>query len=264
MAGRDPAELTAVLRDLLGTSGPHIGLSDRDFADRPAPPSRRGPRRREVVTYRVRVGLKGTRPPLWRRLELASDLFLDQVHDIIQIALGWTDSHLHGFASGPDFHAAETERYLCPFDAAEGETGIPEGKVRLDEVLAKPDDKLLYDYDYDYDYDYGWEHVIALETAQPRASGVPLAACTGGRRSGPAEDCGGVYGYEVIEAAVNADGRDEAGAAADFAAMFGADVDITALAGTPFDIDEINAALTAWSAGGRGAKPDLPVPGLRR
>jgi GAF domain len=45
------------------------------------PPSRRRPRRSEAVMYRVRVDLDGTRPPLWRRLELASDLFLDQVHE---------------------------------------------------------------------------------------------------------------------------------------------------------------------------------------
>src|SRR5262245_30733948 len=54
----------------------------------PPPPSRRRPRRTDVVTYRARIDLKGTRPPLWRRLELASDLFLDQVHEIIQVAFG--------------------------------------------------------------------------------------------------------------------------------------------------------------------------------
>jgi hypothetical protein len=41
------------------------------------PPSRRRPCRTDAVTYRVRIDLKGTRPPLWRRLVLASDLFLD-------------------------------------------------------------------------------------------------------------------------------------------------------------------------------------------
>jgi hypothetical protein len=35
---------------------------------------------------------------LWRRLELASGLFLDEVHEILQVAFGWTDSHLHQFA----------------------------------------------------------------------------------------------------------------------------------------------------------------------
>ena len=56
-------------------------------------PSRRRPRRDNVVTYRVRVDLKGTTPPLWRRLELASDVMLDEVHTIAQTAFGWLDSH---------------------------------------------------------------------------------------------------------------------------------------------------------------------------
>lgn len=84
------------------------------------PPSRRRARRDEVVTYRVRVDLTGTKPPLWRRLELASDLFLNEVHDVIQTAFGWTDSHLHEFASGKDYYHFSTEHYLCPFEVAEG------------------------------------------------------------------------------------------------------------------------------------------------
>jgi hypothetical protein len=52
---------------------------------------------------------------LWRRLELASGLFLDEVHEILQVAFGWTDSHLHRFSSGPRYHGPETEYYLCPY-----------------------------------------------------------------------------------------------------------------------------------------------------
>ena len=85
------------------------------------PPARRRPRRLDVVTYVVRIDLKGTRPPLWRRLELASDLFLHDLHDVIQAAFGWTDSHLHRFGSGPEYYSRDTEYYLCPFDVEEGE-----------------------------------------------------------------------------------------------------------------------------------------------
>jgi hypothetical protein len=101
------------------------------------PPSRRRPRRDNVVTYQVRIDLVRTRPPLWRRLELASDLFLDDVHAIIQASFGWTDSHLHRFGSGPIFYSDDTEYYLCPFEVEEGEAGVPESEVRLDEVLVR-------------------------------------------------------------------------------------------------------------------------------
>src|SRR5262245_23227896 len=94
------------------------------------PPSRRRPRRTDLVTLRVRIDLVGTDPPVWRRLELASDLFLDDMHEIIQAAFGWTDSHLHGFGCGPTYYSPETEYYLCPFSVGEGDEGVPEEQVR--------------------------------------------------------------------------------------------------------------------------------------
>jgi Plasmid pRiA4b ORF-3-like protein len=62
-------------------------------------PSRRRPRRSDEVTYRVRIDLKDARPPIWRRLDVSSHLRLDEVHEIIQTAFEWTDSHLHRFES---------------------------------------------------------------------------------------------------------------------------------------------------------------------
>jgi Plasmid pRiA4b ORF-3-like protein len=128
-SGVDPAGLQELLRRL-AAAGP-----GPDPAQRAQPASRRRPRRAGAVTYRVRVDLSGTRPPVWRRLELSSGLFLDELHDVIQAAFGWTDSHLHRFGSGPAYYSPETEYYLCPFEVEEGEPGIPEEEVRLDEVL---------------------------------------------------------------------------------------------------------------------------------
>jgi hypothetical protein len=246
IAGRGPAEIKDLLQSLLAGAPLAAGLTDAATpAGRQAPPSRRHPRRSgAAVTYRVRIDLKDTKPPLWRRLELASDLFLDELHEVIQVAFGWTDSHLHGFASGPSFYSAATERYLCPFDVAEGETGLPEADVRLDEVLANAGDRLFYAYDYGDD----WQHVIALEAVLPRATGAPRAACTAGRRRGPAEDCGGVAAYELVEAATDPAHPGHADAAAEFADMFGGEVDVAEMVGTAFDIDEINEALAGWDS----------------
>jgi Plasmid pRiA4b ORF-3-like protein len=119
-------------------------------------------RRTAVVTYRVRVDLRHTSQPAWRRLELASDLNLAELHDIRQVAFGWTDSHLHGFAAGPELRGDAAELYLCPFDEEEGEDeGVPEAQARLDEVLGHPGDMLSYAYGYGND----WQHLITLEAA---------------------------------------------------------------------------------------------------
>jgi len=168
-------------------------------------PERRRPRRPDAVTYRVRIDLMGTRPPVWRRLELSSELFLDDLHEILQTAFGWTDSHLHRFASGGSGFDMSAQLYLCPFDVEEGEDeGVPEEEVRLDEVLVEVGEKLHYDYDYGD----GWEHVVRLDAVLDLSAGAPVARCTGGRRAGPPEDCGGVGGYEALVAAGEIDGDD--------------------------------------------------------
>jgi Plasmid pRiA4b ORF-3-like protein len=232
-------------------------LTAVDTADAPSRSPRR-PRRDDLVTYRVRIDLEGTDPPLWRRLELASDLFLDQLHDIIQVAFGWTDSHLHRFDSGPDRFGARTEHYLCPFDVDEGDTGIPEGRVRLDEVLAEPGDRLWYCYDYGDN----WQHVIVLEAVlQPMAQGSGLAVCTDGFRRGPAEDCGGTHIYQLVEAANDPGNARAAGAIAELYEIFGSDIDIDAMVGRDYSADEINGALDlGWGTAKHPAASGRPRP----
>jgi Plasmid pRiA4b ORF-3-like protein len=223
--------------------------------------SRRRPRRPDAVTYRIRADLRGTRPPLWRRLELASDLHLDGVHDIMQAAFGWTDSHLHRFASGTAPYGPDTEYYLCPFDAGDGVDGVPEEQVRLDEVLSDAGDVLFYEYDYGD----GWEHTIRLEAVLPCAESAPQAACTAGRRPGPPEDCGGVGGYELIAAATDPQHPDHAEALAEYRDIYDDhDTRLADFAVTPFDLDEINDALRllGLANGPDHAEPpaDLPEP----
>jgi pRiA4b ORF-3-like protein len=259
MSGLTLGEMEDVLQRVLAARAPLAGLFDQ------IPPlSRRRPRRAEVVTYRVRGDLRGTRPPLWRRLELASDLFLDQVHEIVQVAFGWTDGHLHQFSSGPARYGPETEHYLCPFQVEERETGVPEEDVRLDEVLVDAGDKLFYDYDFGDD----WQHIIKLEAVLPLRHGGPRAVCVAGRRDGPAEDCGGVYAYELISAAIDPGHPAHTDAVAEFSDIYGESAGLEGMRPTPFDIGEINETLAGltWldgddrADGGAGQERDFPGP----
>jgi Plasmid pRiA4b ORF-3-like protein len=247
-----PGQLPAVVQRLLAA-----GISSLDPFARTPPPSRRRPRRADVVTYRVHIDLKGSKPPVWRRLELASDLFLDDLHDIVQAAFGWTDSHLHRFGSGPDFWSRDTEYYLCPFDVEEDEeAGVPEEEVRLDEVLVDVGDKLLYNYDFGDD----WQHTIKLEAVLPRADSAPRAVCIAGRRPGPPENCGGVHSYEMIVATQDETHPDHAERAAEFAHFFGDEIDPALFELIDFDIDEINAELSEFGIDDSAVDGDLPGP----
>ena len=67
-----------------------------------APPTQKLLRKRPTrAALIVRLDLDDARPPIWRRLRLASDLPLSQLHDVIQTAMGWEDCHLHHFVMGP-------------------------------------------------------------------------------------------------------------------------------------------------------------------
>jgi len=155
----------------------------------------RKPQRSEPAVYRVRVDLNGARPPIWRRLEVRSDVTLDVVHQVLQAAFGWADGHLHRFALGGDPFDRESELFLCPYDAEEGdEEGTPASEVALDETLAEPGDRLSYVYDYGD----SWDLSIDLEAVLPLAEDTPVAVCTDGRRAAPPEDCGGLRDAEDL------------------------------------------------------------------
>lgn len=170
------------------------GLDDlRDLTDR-APRLRRPPRD-EVAVYRVRVDLDGARPPIWRRLDLRSDITLDVVHKVLQASFGWLDYHLHRFALGGGPFDRHSEWFLCPFEVEDGENdGVPASEVRLDETLGDPGDALAYLYDYGD----SWELTIRLEEVLPARDRPPIAVCVDGERAAPPEDCGGITDAEDL------------------------------------------------------------------
>lgn len=162
----------------------------------PAPPTVPEPLP-EPVALTVRVDIDGTRPPVWRRLVLHSDLMLDEVHANLQAAFGWQDYHLHRFWLGPTKQIWRGPHFVTEVDMQEGEEGVLESEVRLDQVLRSPGDRLFYTYDFGD----GWTHTLRLEsTARLDPDSAP-AVCVGGRMAGPLEDCGGPDGHnELVEA----------------------------------------------------------------
>lgn len=156
---------------------------------RPTRPRLRRPPRHDVAVFRMRVDLDHARPPIWRRLDVRSDVTLDVVHQVLQAAFDWTDSHLHRFALGGGPFDRHSELFLCPYDVEEGEDdGSPACDVRLDETMGEPGDVLRYVYDYGD----SWELTLRLEQVLPVAEQTPTATCVDGRRAAPPEDCGGI------------------------------------------------------------------------
>ena len=183
IAGMELADLRRLAGDLAMIGGRATLRSTR-------PELRRAPLD-EIAIYRIRVDLDHAEPPIWRRLDLRSDLPLDVVHQVLQVAFDWTDSHLYRFSLGGHAFDRTSQPFLCPYDAEEGELddegGTPASEVRLDETLQDPGDVL----NYLYDYGDSWELTLRLEEVLPAAPDSPTAVAVAGRRAAPPEDSGG-------------------------------------------------------------------------
>ena len=134
--------------------------------------------------HRIKVTLLGTRPPIWRRVEVPSSIPLEHLHEVIQVAFGWENYHMWVFETG-------SAQYGIP----DRELGIASAAAkRLSQVAPKAGAKLRYTYDFGD----GWEHELLVEAVGPAAPGVAYPRCVTGRRAGPPEDCGGVWGYQNL------------------------------------------------------------------
>ena len=142
--------------------------------------------------FQVKVTLAGVRPAVWRRLLVSSDDSLRRFHDILQVALGWTDSHLHMFDFG-------TERYGYPDPDGDIDWIKDDARVQLGSMLVAVKDSLIYDYDFGD----SWSHKIVLEQIVAEPGELVAPTCLGGARACPPEDCGGVGGYVEFLRAIN-------------------------------------------------------------
>ncbi|WP_422116548.1 plasmid pRiA4b ORF-3 family protein [Brachybacterium sp. UNK5269] len=164
---------------------------------RPEPVERRRPPLEDMAVLTVRVDLQHASPPIWRRLELRSDLTLAALHRILQVAFDWQDYHLFRFALGGNPFDRHAQLFLCPFDVEQGEeAGLPVAEVRIDEALQEPGDRLEYVYDYGDD----WHLVLQVEGVRPASDDTPGVVAVGGRRAAPPEDCGGLTTADELSA----------------------------------------------------------------
>jgi hypothetical protein len=143
-----------------------------------------------IPIYQLKIQLEGINPPIWRRLFVPGDINLGQLHEVVQEAMGWTNSHLHEFV-------IKGHHYSDPEAELEGSRN--ELQYRLSLVAPA----IRSEFDYFYDFGDGWEHKIVVEQTvetDKRYPGHPV--CLAGARACPPEDCGGPLGYEDFLAAI--------------------------------------------------------------
>ncbi len=135
--------------------------------------------------YQLKITLKEVKPPVWRRVEVSSDIKLDKLGDLILRVMGWGGYHLTSF----EFHG---EEYFGDKESAEDMGGKLVSKTKLSQCLTGENQKGLYTYDFGDD----WRHEILLEKILDAEKGVKYPRCIAGKRACPPDDCGGAWGYE--------------------------------------------------------------------
>ena len=143
---------------------------------------------------RVRIELQDIEPRIWRRVDVPLSSTLLALHDFIQFAFRWTDSHLFEFEIGD-------RRYGQPeYDRYVDERLYKAARIRLKTVI----DRGIDQFPCVYDFGDNWRHDLFIEDVRDGERDVDYPAFVAGERRGPPEDVGGVTGFmEFLEASRN-------------------------------------------------------------
>lgn len=113
--------------------------------------------------FQLKVTLRETKPPIWRRILVDGSDTLDRVHEVIQAAFGWWGYHLHEFEVG-------RARYGVPDpDDDWGEPTRDERRTLLDAIADEGTS-----FRYMYDFGDGWDHRVVVEKIHRR---LPARLC---------------------------------------------------------------------------------------
>jgi hypothetical protein len=246
--------------------GPGYSIERRQQeAKEPAMPRKaakaaKAPNAAQEKLLRVRITLEYT--DIWREVAAPPDITLGQLHDVIQIVMGWDDDHLHHFFQklkrntrpspeehiryfesrkwDPEFEARMCgRRFFVPRMAPDGMTpldmeGIDEQTVLLAEVCPDAASKLTYEYDFGD----SWKHEIKVKRNLAAEPGAEYPICLGGEKACPREDSGGIYGYYTFLEALSDPEHERHEDAVDW---LGPKFDPDA-----FDLKKVNQELARW------------------
>jgi Plasmid pRiA4b ORF-3-like protein len=137
----------------------------------------------QITFYQLKIFILGISPMIWRRFKVHSNSTITDLHYIVQIVMGWTDSHLHRFIiHGKDYGIAQIGGISFSDDPR---------KVKLADLGWRVKERFIYEYDFG---DY-WQHQIRVEKILTSKSNNLEPICISGKRACPPEDCGGAWQF---------------------------------------------------------------------
>jgi hypothetical protein len=138
--------------------------------------------------FELEIVLEAVEPPVWRRVQVPGEVSLAVLHEVVQSAMGWTNSHLHEFE-------IEGRRYGLPDPDWDDHDVTDEATSKLFRVVKQGDR-----FGYLYDFGDSWAHRLTVEKITSPEPGVRYPRCVSGQGACPPEDVGGPWGYEEFQA----------------------------------------------------------------
>lgn len=133
-----------------------------------------------TLVARLKVTLSDVEPQVLRRFDVPLKIKLNRLHDVIQAAMGWTDSHLYEFrAGGPGWGVPDPDGY---YDGP-----LPANKSSLLDVVEDAGTKTIH---YIYDFGDNWHHVIKVEKIDDAIPGADYPRLVRAIGACPPEDVG--------------------------------------------------------------------------
>lgn len=138
------------------------------------------------TVHRLKMTLLDIEPPVWRRIEVPSEVSLGRLAPVLEAAMGWESYHMHAFDVAGEVYGSADPEWDLDF--------IDETQHRLIDVLPATGATLRYDYDFGD----GWTHEVLVEAIEPADTAVTYPVCIEGGGACPPEDCGGPWGYQHL------------------------------------------------------------------
>jgi hypothetical protein len=181
----------------------------------------------ERSVCQLKVTLREVNPSVWRRIRIPGSTYLDELHLMIQAAMGWQNCHLHRFV-------INDREYGEPDPDFDDPPIHDEVQFTLRQLVRRAGRHFLYEYDFGD----GWVHDVTVEKIIAPDPATEYPICVDGARACPPEDVGGVFGYEeFLEALADPKHEEHESYLEWVGGVFEPE---------EFDIDEVNGVLAGY------------------
>lgn len=140
-----------------------------------------------IEAIHIKISLDKTNPTIWREILVPKDISFYKLHHVIQLAMGWTNSHLFEFII-EGYRVGEIYEKMEGLDV---NTIIDSKETKLIDLVNETGEE----FKYWYDFGDSWMHTVVIERFGTVSNKQQLPFCAGGELKCPPEDCGGIGGF---------------------------------------------------------------------